>query len=94
MFDNMEKNLMHKKDEKLKEEMISSLPVIYNICFPSTSLIATDTKIQLMYALEELKEIYKNNPDLVIKQRDKFNEILSKFQKIKEKADRLIKKGK
>jgi len=92
MFNIDSKFFIDEKSEKIKKEMISLLPTIYNIVYPSTSLIATDTRIQLNEALEDLKEIMYKNPDLIQKQREKFNQILSTFTKIKEKADKMIKK--
>lgn len=87
----MERKIIEKPSNKLKEEMQDALPIIYNSLHPSLNFTATEICSEIKEAKRNLMELVCKNPDIVKIQRDKFNAVLKKFNDLNKKMHKITK---
>jgi len=75
-----------------QNQMIDSLPIIYNIIYPSVTAMATATRIQLQTEWESIKYYIAKNKNAILKQRRIFNNIMNEMKKISQHAKKLQQK--
>lgn len=83
------KNSNELSSKKIKDKMLDTLPYIHNILHPSTSSLATMTRIQVEDLRDELKTWKRNNKRLSKNGQKIFNDFLEKFKNINERITKL-----